>query len=276
MVFIEAFLLGIIQGFTEFLPVSSSGHLVVFPFFIGSESELIHSLAFDAFVHGGTLAAVFFYFRKKLKALAAGFLRGLVSAEKRTEPDFKLALSIIAATVPAVIAALLFKDVIQNEFRGAPNVGINLIIFGIILFAADKAGRKNKKFYEIGMRAALIIGVFQALALMPGVSRSGITITAALFLGFARKDAAEFSFLLSVPAILGAFIFMLPEISYAEGEGVKTAGILAAGFISAAAAGFSAIKLLLDFVKKYSYGVFAAYRLLLGIFIILFFAGNRA
>ncbi|HDT15431.1 MAG TPA: undecaprenyl-diphosphatase UppP [Firmicutes bacterium] len=272
MAYFEAFWLGAVQGLTEFLPVSSSGHLAVFPHIIASESELIHSLAFDVFIHGGTLLAVLFYFRKRIMVLASVFFCGLVLPEKRKNPDFKMAVYIVIATLPAVFAALLFKDFIESSLRGASSVGVNLIVFGILLFAADKIGKKKKGFYEIGMKAAAIIGVFQAIALMPGVSRSGITITAALFLGYARKDSAEFSFLLSIPAILGAFIFTLPEL--ADGFG-GNAGVLAVGFVVSAVSGFFAIKFMLGFVSRHSYNVFVIYRIMLGIFIILFIAGSR-
>lgn len=261
-------ILGIVQGLTEFLPVSSSAHLVIAPKLLGGSPELLHSLAFDIALHAGTLAAVVWYFRKKLASMAAVFLGGIASAQKRKETDFKLAVYILLATIPAVAAALVFEEQIEGIFREPQYTAAALIVFGVVLFLADRFSKRQLSLAEITLKAALIIGLFQALALMPGVSRSGITITAALILGYRREDAAEFSFLLSVPAIAGAFVFGLKDLL---GAGITPAETLTviSGFAAAAASGFFAIKFLMSFIKKSSFLPFVIYRGALGAAILM-------
>ncbi len=271
MELIQSFLLGIIQGLTEFLPVSSSGHLAVFPVIMGSESKLLNSMAFDVFLHGGTLIGVLLFFRKRIVEIISGFFKGIASKSAREDINFKLGIYIIAATIPAVIVALLFKDSIESVFRGPTIIAVNLIAFGIILFIADRKGGNIKGMDNIKFADALIIGCLQAIALMPGVSRSGITITAALFLGYKREDAAEFSFLLSIPAITGAFIFTLPDLAKSGLD--NSVLLIIVGFLAAGISGMLAIKFLLAFVKKHSYMPFVIYRVVLGVFILLMMRG---
>ena len=207
------------------------------------------------------------------RSRAGGFFRGIVSAEKRKENDFKLAGYIILATIPAVAAALIFKEQIEGVFREPQYTAAALIVFGIILFFADRFSKRKYGLAEITLKAALIVGLFQALALLPGVSRSGITITAALILGYRREDAAEFSFLLSVPAITGAFVFGLKDLIGA-GMTAGEAMTVVAGFTAAAVSGFFAIKFLMSFLKKSNFLPFVIYRGALGsVILVMVFAG---
>ncbi len=262
----QSVLLGLIQGLTEFLPVSSSAHLSALPAIFGIKSALLNSLAFDVTLHAGTLAAVLFYFRKRLIPLITGFFRGCASREARGR-DFRVSLHIITATVPAVIAAVLAGDMIEGFFRNPVLTGVALILFGLLLWAADKSGAKDKAAEKMGIAGAILTGAAQALALIPGVSRSGITMTAGLFLGLKKEEAAEFSFLLSIPAIAGAFVFKLKDIIEAGTGG--SAAVLMAGFIAAALSGFFSIAFLMRFIRTNSFTPFVAYRLVLGAFIII-------
>ena len=270
---LHSIILGIVQGLTEFLPVSSSAHLVIAPKLLKGSSELLHSLAFDIALHAGTLAAVVWFFRKKLIAMASGFFAGIASADKRKETDFRLAVYIILATIPAVAAALLFEKQIEGVFREPKYTAAALIVFGIILYFADRFSKRKNSIAEITLKAALIVGLFQSLSLLPGVSRSGITITAALLLGYRREDSAEFSFLLSVPAITGAFVFGLKDLIGA-GMSAGEAAAVVSGFAAAAVSGFFAIKFLMSFLKKSSFLPFVIYRGALGILILIMVFGG--
>ncbi len=256
-------ILGIIQGLTEFLPVSSSAHLVIAPKLLKGTSELLNSLSFAIALHAGTLTAVIWYFREKIASMIKAFFRGITPGGGRENPDFRLGLYIIAATIPAVIAALLFEEQIEGVFRKPEYTASALIVFGLVLFAADRFSVKKNDLAGITFKAAIIIGLFQALSLVPGVSRSGITITAALIMGYKREGAAEFSFLLSVPAITGAFVFGLKGLLNA-GLAAGEIAAVAAGFTAAAISGFFAIKFLMAFIKKSTFLPFVIYRVMLG------------
>lgn len=267
---INSLILGIIQGLTEFLPVSSSAHLALVPKFLNA-SELLGSLSFGAFLHGGTLLGVLIFYRKKIWAMLKSFIKGLGDAGERKSADFKLSIYIIIASVPAVILALVFNDAIDGIFRLPFRIAVMLAVFGVLLYLADLTGKKNKENASLTLWQVLIIGFAQAIALMPGVSRSGITMTAALFLGYKKEDGAEFSFLLSVPAIAGAFVHELPDIIRAGPD--TGVAVIAAGFIASAVAGLFAIKFLLAFIKNRGFMPFMIYRLALAAAIILLLNG---
>jgi undecaprenyl-diphosphatase len=267
MEYLQSAILGLIQGLTEFLPVSSSAHLVLAPYLLGIKSTLLNSLSYDAALHAGTLFGVLIYFRKKVWSLLLAFFRGFNDRETRMGSDFRLSVHIIAATIPAVIAALFLEDYIETVFRNPVNVAWALIGFGILLYIADETGRRVKLNNKMTLSHSLIIGLAQALALVPGVSRSGVTITAALFLGYKREEAAEFSFLISIPVILGAVVFSIKDVITSGNDG--NIGVIAIGFAAAVISGLFAVNLLLSFVKKYSYTAFVIYRIALGAVIIL-------
>ncbi|MDR2081134.1 MAG: undecaprenyl-diphosphate phosphatase [Campylobacteraceae bacterium] len=263
MSWFEVFTLSIIQGITEFLPVSSSAHLVLAPHIFGWQDQ---GLAFDVAVHFGTLFAVMIYFKNEILLLLKDWFYSLKARKNIGEST--LAWGILIATIPACIAGLLFNDMIEAYLRSPLIIASTTIIFGIVLFAADRfSGKKDEK--NITLYIALFIGLAQMLALIPGVSRSGITLSAALILGFSRVSAARFSFLLSIPIILLASGFeglKLLQSSY-EAEWDKIAGAIAISFIS----GYACIHLFLKAVSKFSITPFVIYRLMLGVALFFLF-----
>jgi undecaprenyl-diphosphatase len=263
---IQSIILGIVQGLTEFLPVSSSAHLSVLPQLFGIKSAFLNSTGYDVALHAGTLCAILIYFRKKIAGLLAGFIGGIAPGAGRDAPEFKMSIYIIIATIPAVIAAVLFQKQIEGAFRNPVYTAAALIIFGIILWLADRTGAKKNGMEKMNAVDALIIGLAQALSIVPGVSRSGITITAGLLRGFKREDAAEFSFLLSAVAVIGAIVFELKKLVKA-GSGAEGL-VMLAGFAAALLSGMLAIRFLLAFVRKNSFLAFVIYRLALGAVII--------
>lgn len=258
-------ILAIIQGITEFLPISSSGHLIL-PKEILAWPE--QGLAFDVAVHLGTLAAVLIFFRQDIiNITSAWFLSlGRKNLSQTQQNDSRLAWYIVLATIPAGIAGLLLDDIIETHLRTTLVIAITTILFGIILGIADRNGdSKTKDLTQITITIALIIGCAQAIALIPGTSRSGITITAALLCGFARQPAARFSFLLSIPIIVlsagykGLQLLELPEVNWND---------LFLGIIISAISAFICIHYFLKFINSIGMMPFVVYRLLLGCFLL--------
>ncbi|MBC8317338.1 MAG: undecaprenyl-diphosphatase UppP [Desulfobulbaceae bacterium] len=249
-----AALLGFLQGATEFLPVSSSGHLALAEHFFHVEQA---GLTFDVALHIGTLLAILVYFRKDLLLLAKAFF-GLDKSDEAI-PRRRQAFGICLATVPAVVCGLLFGDAAETIFRSPLVVACTLSVAGFFLLLADKKGTHQRTASSITIKDAVIIGCAQALALIPGVSRSGSTMTAALFLGVNRSGSALFSFLLSAPIIFGAGIYNIPKIM---DQGLDKSGMLfyATGFVSAAVSGYIFISFLMRFVRTKSLAIFAYYR----------------
>lgn len=249
--------LAVIQGLTEFLPISSSAHLILPSQLLGWPDQ---GLAFDVAVHVGTLAAVMFYFRQELVRLTAAWVGD--TARGRIGPDSGLAWAVIAGTVPAGLAGLLLNDVIETTLRSGLVIAVTTIGFGLVLWWSDAVGRQARGLPALTMRDALVIGLAQALALIPGTSRSGITITAALFLGFRREAAAKFSFLLSIPLILAAGLLKTIELIELGGKTDWMAiGVGAAlSFVSAVVC----IHLFLTFLERLGLMPYVIYRLLLG------------
>jgi undecaprenyl-diphosphatase len=251
---IQSVTLGILQGITEFLPISSSGHLVLLPHFANWQYQ---GLAFDTALHLGSLAGVLFYFRKDwIEIFASAFSR-------HKNADSNMLWLLVLATVPGALAGFFLENAAETVFRKPQVIACMLIVFAVFLFWADKKnkGRENTVF---NLKSALIIGLFQAMAIVPGVSRSGITITAGLLLGFTRYRSARISFLLSAPIILGATLFESGNIVSLQINGAFIGGFLASAFTS-----WLAVKFLLGFVKKHPFDLFVAYRIILGIFILL-------
>lgn len=251
----QAILLAVVQGLTEFLPISSSAHLILPAQLFGWADQ---GVAFDTAVHVGSLLAVLLYFRDDLQALASGCMaamrQGVMNAEAR------LVMHLAIASIPVALAGLLFIGLISEHLRSIPVIAATTIGFGILLALAD---RKSAGSRELDWRSALWIGMAQVLALVPGTSRSGITMTAALFCGMGREQAARFSFLLSIPVILAAAL--LATVSSAEsGQGVSWPATLTAMAISAVTA-YATIALFLAWVERLGFLPFAIYRCLLGI-----------
>ncbi|HEX5678800.1 MAG TPA: undecaprenyl-diphosphate phosphatase [Alcanivorax sp.] len=261
---IQALILALIQGFTEFLPISSSAHLILPSQMFGWPDQ---GLAFDVAVHLGTLLAVVAYYRRDLWAMTRGAGDGIV--QRRMNPDLRLGLLVVLATVPAVAAGFLAKDLIENELRSAAVIAVTTVVFGVLLWLADVYGARKRAVAELGVGSALLIGVAQAVALIPGTSRSGITITAALALGFRRKDAARFSFLLSIPVILGAGLLKTKDLL--ESTVPVDWGHMGLGVAVSAVTAYLTIMLFLRLLDRVGMLPFMLYRLLLGAVLFVWF-----
>lgn len=248
----QAVILGVVQGLTEFLPISSSGHLILVPKLFGWADP---GLTFDVALHMGTLLAVLTFYAKTWKEIFTG---------KYGTFSKNIILMILAGSLPAAILGGLGDSFIENNFRSDVLIAINLIIFGIVLLFADKMGKKTKSLKDSGLPDAVVVGLAQALALIPGVSRSGITISAGLWRGLTRADAANLSFLLSTPIIAGAGIYKLRHIA-SGGVTQADLGLMIAGFLASAVVGFLAIKFLISFISREGFGIFFWYRVILGV-----------
>ncbi|MBI4599272.1 undecaprenyl-diphosphatase UppP [Candidatus Uhrbacteria bacterium] len=258
----QAAVLGIVQGLTEFLPVSSSGHLILVPRLLGWETQ---DLAFDAAIHLATLAAIL----AALWTEVAQIVRGL--ARWKTDPWGRLGWMIVVSTLPVLVIGFVFKDMIEVVFRSSHLVALSLGFWGILLFIADRLVSKGalSDVRLVGWKRALGIGATQALALLPGTSRSGVTITAGLFSGLNRETAATFSFLLGVPATAAAGAGAILDL--ATGQAYVEPLPLVAGFVTAFVSGFFAIRFLLKLMKGASYAWFAVYRISLAALILFLF-----
>ena len=258
---LQAIVLGLVQGLTEFLPISSSGHLRIVPALFGWEDP---GAAFTAVIQLGTMAAVLLYFRADLWRIASAWLRSLRDRSVRGDLDARLGWYIILGTIPIGVLGLAFKDPIETEFRSLELIGTTLIVFGLVMLAAEAVSRRDRPLREITRRDGFLIGCAQALALVPGVSRSGATISAGLFLNFDRAAAARYSFLLSVPAVVLSGLF---ELRHA-GEGNLPIGATAIATLLAFVTGYASIAFLLRYLARHSIGVFVGYRLVLGAMVI--------
>lgn len=257
---LQAFILGALQGLTEFLPVSSSAHLSLTPWVMGWRPA---GLAFDLALHLGTLVALAGYFRAEWRALAVGGVTLLRHRRPVDDASWR-AWFIILATIPAALAGLLLEDYAETVFRAPIITAIALIVMGAVLWLVDARVARSRDRGEMTWRDALWIGIAQCLALVPGVSRSGSTITAGRALGFDRSSAAVFSFLMSMPIILAAAILKVPDAVRETG----ITGPLVVGVVTAALSSWLAIAVLLRYVSRRGYGVFALYRFALGAVII--------
>lgn len=261
---IQAIILGIVQGLTEFIPVSSSGHLVVTHRLLDAEGA---GLLFDVALHIGTLLALTaFFYKDIIKYLRAIFVRN---------DNSRIAWLLVFATLPAVIIGILLQSAAETNFRSIRLVAMNLILLGLVMLLAERyaARRKAKtEFRKISRSQALAMGVAQAAAIVPGVSRSGGTITAGLFFGLDRVSATRFSFLLAIPITFGAIIKVLvADSAFADVGGQM--GIFVAGILAAALSGLVAIRFLISYLSRHSLAAFAYYRVALGIIVLLFLAG---
>lgn len=257
----QAIVLGLVQGLTEFLPISSSGHLRVVPAFAGWEDP---GAAFTAVIQLGTMAAVVLYFREDLVRIARVWLASLRDASRRSELDARLGWYLIIGTIPIVIFGFAFSHQIENNARDLYLIGTTLIVLGIVLLVAEKVSRRERDLTTITRRDAIVVGFAQALALIPGVSRSGATITAGLFLGMDRVSAARFSFLLSIPAVVLSGVYELRDVVGGSAEGGVGVGPTAVATVFAFISGYASIAFLLRFLTTHTTGVFVAYRVVLG------------
>lgn len=268
MSFVEAVVLGIVQGLTEFLPISSSGHLRVVPALFGWEDP---GAAFTAVTQLGTVAAVVIYFWRDLWRITTTWVRSLFDPSLRGELDSRMGWYLILATIPIGICGLAFKDQIESGARDLRIVGTTLIVLGLVLHAAERVGTSERTIHDVDTPSAVGIGVAQALALVPGVSRSGATISAGLFMGFTREGAARFSFLLSIPAVVLSGLLTAPDITAGDGPGqAETVVATALAFV----VGYAAIAWFLKFLTSHSTAVFVIYRIALGALVLGLLAGG--
>jgi len=255
----QALLLGILQGLTEFLPISSSAHLILFPWFFQWNNPLLDSLPFDVALHAGTLLAILWYFWRDWLELIGGFFRILIQREIRDFQE-RLILYIILATIPAGIVGFSLEKTIESTFRSPVLITLPLVFVSFLMIYAERRNRLSRSLEAINLKDAMVIGLAQAVALLPGVSRSGITITTGLLQGYRREAATRFSFLLSTPAIAGATVLQSRHLfSTSEGDWL----LIAIGFVSSAVVGYLAIAFLMRYLRVHTLNLFVGYRLIL-------------
>lgn len=256
---LQAVVLGTLQGLTEFLPISSSAHLRIFPDLVGWGDP---GAAFTAVIQIGTELAVLIYFRKDIWTIGSAWVKSLFHAEYRGQLESRMGWFIIIGSLPIVALGILLKDVIERDFRNLWIIGTALIVMGVVLGIADRVSRSNRQIKQITLRDAVLMGLAQASALIPGVSRSGATISMGRFLGFEREAATRYAFLLAIPAVVGAGLFELKEIPH--GDNSYGWGPTIVATVVSFVVGYAAIAWLLRYVSTNSYLPFVIYRVLLG------------
>jgi undecaprenyl-diphosphatase len=268
MTIIQAILLGMVQGLTEFLPISSSAHLVLVPFLFNWKLDEQEAFVFDVLVQLGTLVAVIIYFRKDLLAIIKAFFQGIAHHQPFQDYDSRTAWMIILATIPAGLIGLFFKDQVESAFSNPVLVALMLMVTALLLVLAEHFGKKTRKPEELNFKDALIMGLFQAVAVLPGISRSGSTIPGGLLRQLDRKTAARFSFLMSVPIMAAAGflaaldLFQLPSL-------VSFLPVMIIGFIVSAVVGYFAIAWLMRFLTKQPMAYFSIYLFLLSVIVLI-------
>jgi undecaprenyl-diphosphatase len=262
---IQAIVLSIVQGVTEFLPISSSGHLILVPWFLGWPDQ---GTAFDVATNTGTLLAVVAYFHRDLWDLIVGVFTGKPRSADGTFVPRAMALNLVVGTIPAGVAGLAFQHLLEHQARNPLLIAGTTFFYGLLLFLADRVGRKSRELDSLWWRDALIIGIAQALALVPGTSRSGITITAALLLGFTRPASATFTFLLSVPIGVLAAAKKAKDLLEVGVSGHDLA-MMGIGLVVSAVVGYAVIAWLLSWLRRRSLTVFVAYRVVLAAVILV-------
>ncbi len=269
MTLTEAIVLGTVQGLGEFLPISSSAHLVIVPWLFNFPDP---GLSFDVALHLGTLISLLAFFWRDWLKLSGAFFSSLKKSPRNYNPDERLIWMVILATIPGAIAGYLIEDYAETILRTPLLVGIMMVVMGLILLIADRIGKKQKNLLTIGLKDSLIVGCSQALALLPGTSRSGVTITAGLFLGMDRPTAARFSFLLSMPITLGAVLLKFPDFIKGPIAPASLVGIFVSGVV-----GYLAIKYMLYFLQRYTYAVYVVYRFIFAavVLIVVFLRASK-
>ncbi len=257
MTVFQALVLGILQGLAEFLPISSSAHLALAPWVFGWPEP---GLAVDVALHVGTLVAVLVYFREEWGRLIVAALQ-IARTQRVVGVEQRRVLYLIVATIPGAIAGVLLNDYAESTFRSPALIASALVVMGVVLWFVDTIRPANRALESMRWSDAILIGIAQAAALLPGVSRSGATITAGRALAFDRESAATFSFLMSMPIIAAAAIFKVPHLLRAGGASLP----LLIGVLASASSGWLAIAIVMRYVRSHSYGVFAAYRVVIGL-----------
>ncbi len=257
---LQSIILGAVQGITEFFPVSSTAHLVLLPWFFSWTDQ---GLPFNVALHMGSLIAIIYYFWRDWILIIKEFLQSVLKGSFEGRPNGKTGLYLVIATVPGALAGLLFEEYAAGLLRHPLSIAFSLSFFGVVLYFSDRVSKKNKTVGEMNIVDCIIIGLSQALAIIPGVSRAGITITGAMFRNLNREEAAKFSFLLGAPLIAGAGVFEARHLEYSAVMSVP----FITGVLASAVFAFLAIKYLLRFLRKSSYTVFVIYRLGLAVLI---------
>ena len=266
---LQALVIGAVQGLTEFLPISSSGHLILVPYLLGWTDPFINSLAFSVMLHMGTLAALLAYFWRDWARLVPAGLAAVRDRSFRGDADRRLAWLLAATLPPAIVLGVLLSDFFEEKVRQPILVAAMLVVGAAILWLADRLGRRTDGIERLGFAGAFGIGCAQALALVPGISRSGISISAGLALGLTREAATRFSFLMATPVIAGAGLFELRKLLAGEVTSDVTTAAIVVGFVAAVISGLAAIHVLLGFVRNHSMTVFVAYRLALAAIVVI-------
>lgn len=264
MTLLQAFLLGLVQGATEFLPVSSSGHLVLVPWVLGWRLEPQAAFVFDILVQWGTLVALVAFYWRDLVAMVRAVILGLARRRPLEDPLARLGWLIAAASLPAAIAGLLLKDAVERAFNSPAAVSAFLLGTAVLLFLSERLSRQTRQLSELTLIDALWVGLAQALALLPGISRSGSTIAGGLTRGLRRPEAARLSFLMFVPVMLGAGVIALKDLAGAPAPAAQLPA-LAVGFLTSAVVGYLAIRWLLGYLSRRSLTPFALYCLAVGL-----------
>ena len=265
MNYLESIVLALVQGFTEFLPISSSAHLILVPVFMGWDDQ---GLAFDVAVHLGSLIAVCTYFRKEIKAVTSAWSQSIIT---RSSPNAEAMFGwyIVLATIPAGIIGLLFHDYITANFRTPLVIALSTAVFGVLLWLVDRHGGTGRDEHTLSWRTALMIGCAQAVALIPGASRSGITITAGLAAGLSRPAAARFSFMMAIPIIMLASLLEIKNLIALDGP--VQWDMIFLGTVLSGLAAYLCIRVLLKLLERVSMLPFAIYRVLLGVIIFVLY-----
>jgi len=280
---LAAFLLGIVQGLTEFLPISSSAHLILVPWLLGWSAN---RLIFDVALHVGTAISILLYFWRDWLDLARETLRGIIERNPFGNEQRRVAWFLVAGTLPAMAVGLTLEDYIETRFRSPLISALMLVVFALVLFAAERKSRQSRSLHDFTWADCFCIGMSQALALIPGVSRSGITISTAMFRDVNRSAAARYSFLLSTPVIVGAGalegVRLAKTVFHASAPAAGTGpvpvvvdwGLLAAGFVSAAVTGFLCIRYFLRYLQTHTFTPFVVYRVVLAALIVVLYLRN--
>jgi undecaprenyl-diphosphatase len=265
---IQAAVLGFVQGLTEFIPVSSSGHLVVVPHFLDWHFSREEAFVFDVLVQLGTLVAVLVYFRQELLAIARSFILGIARRQPLVDADARMGWLLILATIPAAVIGLLCKDLVEQAFASVKMTGAFFLVTALLLLASEAFGSRSRSLEQLDWKDSLWIGFFQVVSLLPGVSRSGATMTGGMIRHFDRPAAARFSFLMSVPVMLGAGMLAVKDLL----EMPAASGFilpLTVGFLAAMLSGYIAIRWLIAYLSRHSLHLFAGYCVLLGLTVLL-------
>jgi undecaprenyl-diphosphatase len=266
---LQALVMGVVQGLTEFLPVSSSGHLIIVPFFFGWDDAFITSLEFSVMLHLGTLVALLVYFREDWLRLVPAGLAALRDRSFHDDEDRRLAWLLIATTIPAAVVGVLFGDVIEASFRSVGLVAVTLVVGGLIILFADRFGAKSRGIEDVTFPIAVGIGAAQALALIPGISRSGVSISAARMVGMDRESAARFAFLMATPITAGAGLFEARKLLAGE-TGLQFEALpLVVGMVASLLSGLIAIRFMLSYLRRQSLDVFVWYRFALAAIVLI-------